>query len=567
MPPLDRANEITQDAPLDSTLPDGPWNEDAPPRNSYLAGELIAGGKYQLSKIIGEGGMGSVWLAKNLALDADVAIKLIRRGFASEEAAQRLQQEARAAARLGHPSIVRIFDFGQTESKDPFIVMEVLSGESLGEILARKGKLSPVSAVRTLLPVVSALSAAHGKGIVHRDLKPDNVLLVKDESGALVPKVVDFGIAKLHREELNLTVTQAGAILGSPSYMSPEQACGRSDVDQRTDVWALCVMLYEAVAGVRPFDGPNYNALLGAIILHEPAPLAEHGVADAELWEIVARGLQKDVDQRWQSMRDLGAELAGWAVRRGADTDAAGNSLKAHWLKQGEHRPLSDVPPPISSHSPSALPPPRLTEGDDLRPPRLPTDLTPEMPASGPRSGVRAAGENARPKAPEGPMPSADEAESTLTSSTEEIARASSNAGAAPRATSPARAARKQNRSALAAVAVIAAVASGLGVFLGWRVLTPMDPALDDAPSVNVAPPPPPPPPPSREVAPTVDTTPAVTSLPPASASAEPSTQPAASARAPSAPQGPRRPIKPRGAFTATGPKGPAMPVPTDPHF
>jgi serine/threonine-protein kinase len=560
--PHARATEITQDAPLDSTLPDGPWNEDAPPRNSYVAGELIAGGKYQLSRIIGEGGMGSVWLAKNLALDADVAIKLIRRGFASEEAAQRLHQEARAAARLGHPSIVRIFDFGETENKDPFIVMEVLNGESLGEIFARKGKLSPVSAVRTLLPIVSALSAAHAKGIVHRDLKPDNVLLVKDESGALVPKVVDFGIAKLHQEDLNLTVTQAGAILGSPSYMSPEQACGRSDVDQRTDVWALSVMLYEAIAGVRPFDGPNYNALLSAIILHDPAPLTELGAADAELWEIVARGLHKDVDQRWQSMRDLGAELAGWAVRHGTDTDASGNSLKAHWLKQGEHRPLSDMPPPISSHRPSALPPPRLFEGDELKPPRLPSDLTPEAPASGPpRSGVRAAAENAHPVDAQGPMPSAEEAESTRTSSTEEVARASSNAGAAP-AAPPAPAPRRNSRGALAAVAVIAALASGVGVFLGWRMLTPSGSALDAAPSMNVAPPPPP----RAKAAATIDTTPAVRPLPPASAP-EPSTQPAASARAPAAPKGPGRPIKPRGAFTTTGPKGAAMPVPTDPHF
>jgi serine/threonine-protein kinase len=565
----ERANQITQDAAIESTLPDGPWNEDAPPRNSYLAGELIAGGKYQLSRIIGEGGMGSVWLAKNLALDADVAIKLIRRDFASEEAAQRLQQEARAAARLGHPSIVRIFDFGETEHHDPFIVMEVLSGESLGETLARKRKLSAVSAVRTLLPVASALSAAHGKGIVHRDLKPDNVLLAKGESGALVPKVVDFGIAKLHHEDFNRTVTQQGAILGSPSYMSPEQACGRSDVDHRTDIWALSVMLYEAIAGERPFDGPNYNALLSAIILNDPVPLTELGAADEALWAIVARGLHKDVDQRWQSMRDLGAALAGWAVRRGADTDAAGNSLEVHWLKQGEHRPLSDVPPPISSHAPSSPRPPILLESDELRPPRLPTDLTAEVPSSGPRkreeSGVRAAamaGELAKAS----PRPAADvaENESTLTSSTEEVARASATAAALPAPATPSRTPFRNRRGALAVVALIAGLAAANGVLLGWRVLTPPEP--EAAPSVHASPQPSPPP---AETTAAVDTTASVAPQPAGSAPApEPSTQPAASARVPALPRGPGPSTKkPRGAFTTGGNKGPVMPVPTDPHF
>ncbi|MRG95474.1 protein kinase [Polyangium spumosum] len=327
---------------------------------------MIAG-KYRLSKVLGEGGMGAVWLAKNLTLDIDVAVKLIRREFATAEASQRLLQEARAAARIGHPSIVRVFDFGTTEQKDPFIVMEVLHGESLGETISRRRRLSPAAAVRTLLPVASALAAAHAKGIVHRDLKPDNVLLVTDDRGAVVPKIVDFGIAKLHHEEVVRTTTQAGVILGSPHYMSPEQACGRSDVDHRTDIWAFCVMLYEVTAGVKPYDGSNYNALLSAILLRDPEPWSEHQVDDEELWAIVQRGLAKEVDDRWQTMRELGAALAAWAQSHGVETDAAGNSLRAHWLEPEEHRPLSDRPP-TSVVQPSS-PRPRMISERELPPP------------------------------------------------------------------------------------------------------------------------------------------------------------------------------------------------------
>src|SRR5262249_9662448 len=153
--------------------------------------------KYKLTRIIGRGGMGAVWAAHNIPLDIDVAIKLIRRDRTAPGAADRLLTEARAAARLMHPAIVRVFDFGETSQGDPFIVRELLRGESLSAILRRKKRLSPTVAVQTLLPVAAALASAHGKGIVHRDLKPDNIIVITDENGALVPKIVDFGIAKL----------------------------------------------------------------------------------------------------------------------------------------------------------------------------------------------------------------------------------------------------------------------------------------------------------------------------------------------------------------------------------
>ena len=164
---------------------------------------------------------------------------LLRPPRTAPEASSRLLQEARAAARLKHPSIVRVFDFGESEQGDPFIVMELLNGESLAAILRRKKRLSPANAVQTLLPVASALASAHGKGIVHRDLKPDNVLLITDESGALVPKVVDFGIAKLLSSDPDRPFTLAGEVLGSPDYMSPEQARGETNTAASQDLQVI----------------------------------------------------------------------------------------------------------------------------------------------------------------------------------------------------------------------------------------------------------------------------------------------------------------------------------------
>ena len=316
-------------------------DEPAPAPAIYVPGDVIDG-KYRLTRIIGRGGMGAVWLAHNLPLDMDVAVKLIRRDRTAPEAPGRLLQEARAAARLKHPSIVRVFDFGESEQGDPFIVMELLNGESFAAILRRKKRLSPAIAVQTLLPVASALASAHAKGIVHRDLKPDNVLLITDESGALVPKVVDFGIAKLLSNDPDRPFTLAGEVLGSPDYMSPEQARGADNVGEATDVWAFSVVLYESVAGRRPFEGPNYNSLIAAILTNDPPPIPKLG--DPALWAILERGLTKNVALRWASMRELGAALAQWAVDQGIEEDVCGNRIAKQWLEGAMRRIFTVYP-------------------------------------------------------------------------------------------------------------------------------------------------------------------------------------------------------------------------------
>ena len=329
----------------------------------YRTGDVIAD-KYKLESIIGRGGMGSVWRARNLVLNVAVAIKLINRQVASEEAGKRLLIEARSAAQLGHPSIVRVHDFGTTERDDPYIVMEFLQGEALGDIIDRKGRLDPVASVRLALPVLAALSAAHGKGIVHRDLKPDNIILETDDNGNTTPKLVDFGIAQIGLESLPQDepsddgeqdeleqagrlarrLTQTGRIVGSPDYMSPEQARG-DEVDERSDLWSMAVVLYETMTGCMPFSGDRVDKLLIDVLVGKPPPITTLDVGDDSLWQILERALAKRKERRWQDAREMGQALATWLLSQGVDTDIAGASVRQHWLEATTARPLS-LPPP-----------------------------------------------------------------------------------------------------------------------------------------------------------------------------------------------------------------------------
>lgn len=307
-----------------------PINDASEPR--YKSGDVIAG-KYQLEVLLGEGGMGVVWGALNLQLEAPVAIKFLSQGRRDERAllTQRLKQEAKATAKLGHAAIVRVFDVGESELGDPFIVMERLKGRSLAVWLAQDGPIPAVLAVRMLLPIADALAVAHAKGIVHRDLKPDNVFI--DESEQLSPKLVDFGIVKVTEPGNDQThLTQSGMVVGSPDYMSPEQARGRDDVDARTDIWSFCVVLYEVITGRTPFAAANSNALLVSIALDDPRPFEPHSPEEAELWRIIQRGLVKDREQRFQTMVELGRALASWLIQQGIQHDACGASLEAKWI-------------------------------------------------------------------------------------------------------------------------------------------------------------------------------------------------------------------------------------------
>jgi serine/threonine-protein kinase len=299
-----------------------------PLSTAYRAGEVISD-KYRLVRLLGEGGMGVVWLARNLSLDCDVAIKLLRAGEKTDKLERRMLKEAQAVARLGHPAILRVFDFGTTYRDDPYMVMEVLDGEDLALTLDRNGRLSAIKAVRTMLPILHALGTAHQKGIIHRDLKPENIFLSTTDGGYVQPKVVDFGIVKTDAPELD-RLTRMGTVLGTPAYLSPQQARGE-DVDQRTDIWSAAVVLYELMTGRLPFDGGNYNSLMRSIIEDVPAPIMNFGTGDAKLWEIIERGLAKRVVERWPSMSEFGRALAEWLLARGESADISGASLSAAW--------------------------------------------------------------------------------------------------------------------------------------------------------------------------------------------------------------------------------------------
>ncbi len=307
-----------------------------PAEPGYEAGEVVAG-RFRLVRLLGEGGMGWVWVARDLQLDIDIAIKLIRNDVSVPAAAERLLTEARALARLEHPGIVHVTEFGRTEQNDPFIAMELLEGEDLGQVIEREERLLPVKALQLLLPVAEALGAAHARGIVHRDLKPDNVFLARDD-GRTQPKLIDFGIAKL---DLETKHTQAGVALGSPDYMAPEQARGQRDVDHRADIWAFCILIYETITGHVPFEDASYNAVLRHVIESPIPSIFEHGLDMPELWSILERGFEKDREQRWQSMRELGVALAGWLMDRGVTEDVVGASLRVVWLEPPRRSLLS----------------------------------------------------------------------------------------------------------------------------------------------------------------------------------------------------------------------------------
>src|SRR5262245_3362193 len=221
---------------------------------SSLEQGTIVAGRYRLERALAQGGMGSVWVARHLQLDVDVAIKFMTPQFAaSADARARFEREAKASAQLKLANAVQVHDYG-VEDGSPFLVMELLDGEDLESRLGRERRLTPAATLAVLESVCRALRRAHEVGLVHRDLKPGNIFLAR-QAGEEVVKVLDFGIAKDTQAAFGAAATRTGAILGSPHYMSPEQVRSSNRVDHRSDLWALGVIAFRCLTGHLPFPG------------------------------------------------------------------------------------------------------------------------------------------------------------------------------------------------------------------------------------------------------------------------------------------------------------------------
>ena len=274
---------------------------------------LILDSKYKLIESLGQGGMGSIFRAQRLHIGDEVAVKLLHHDLVREQKAlERFRREARAAAMIRHPNVVSIHDFndGSSDATQPYIVMELVRGVSLGDLLRREGRMKPERAVRLMQGVCTGVGVAHRQGLLHRDLKPDNVIVVppSHEGDEETAKVVDFGLAKVRDVAASTALTHTGAVIGTLYYMSPEQ-CSGEELDARADVYSLGAMFYEMLSGGPPFRSRNLAGLI-AKHLHEPPPPFPEALRVPKALEAVClRALAKDPNQRQPDAIALGREL------------------------------------------------------------------------------------------------------------------------------------------------------------------------------------------------------------------------------------------------------------------
>ncbi len=273
--------------------------------------ETRAVGRYRLTKKLGAGAMGEVWLAHHPALKRDVAVKLLK-GEASDAAVHRFEREVRATAELIHPNTVRVFDYGTTDEGDWFYAMEFVPGETLATLVKRDGPLAADRVVHIALQAARALGEAHEHGIIHRDIKPENLMITQHGGASDFVKVLDFGVAKVASERethASASLTRDGAVLGTPLYMSPEQGQGDA-VDARSDLYALGCVMYFALCGAAPFDTGNSATTILQHMTKAPPDLADRGVTvPAPLRAVVSRCLAKAPDERYPDAAALADAL------------------------------------------------------------------------------------------------------------------------------------------------------------------------------------------------------------------------------------------------------------------
>lgn len=317
-----------------------------------LPGAVVAS-RYRVREVLGRGSSGVVYRAEDARIGRVVALKALRADlYDRDDLVKQFEREARSAARVGHEGIVGVHAIGHDPAlRTRFIVQEYLHGADVARCLGELGCVSPEAAVAIVVPVMDALVAAHRAGIVHRDVKPENVFLHELGDGRVAVRVIDFGIAKVNDELDRAERAVGGVVVGTPWYMSPEQATGSPAVDERTDVWSVGAMLYEMVCGVLPFAGSNPDAVMAQIIFGRPTPVDLHrpGVPE-DLRRVIHRAIERDLDRRFGSMAEfrdalLRCELLGG----GAPPDL------------GELFPRPSRFSPVEAPSPSVRPAPHAS--------------------------------------------------------------------------------------------------------------------------------------------------------------------------------------------------------------
>ncbi|HEU5057942.1 MAG TPA: serine/threonine-protein kinase [Kofleriaceae bacterium] len=274
--------------------------------------------KYRLDQLLEVGGMGAVYIGTHTKLQKQVAIKVLRRELAQiPDMIERFQREAIAASRIGHENIVNVSDLGTGRDGSPFLVMEFLNGHTLGARIRQHGAMSIPTACAVAREILSAVSAAHQAGIIHRDLKPENVFIVRGSRGESI-KILDFGISRVMEAQGEAAgehrLTYTGQVMGTPYYMAPEQAAGRSDLGPPVDVYATGVILYEMLSGVVPFEAGNYNTIIYKVLAGQYEPLSKRltGVPP-DLEAIVARAMALQPEARFATADELAAALEPYA--------------------------------------------------------------------------------------------------------------------------------------------------------------------------------------------------------------------------------------------------------------
>jgi serine/threonine-protein kinase len=290
-----------------------------------IAAGTILEGKYRIERLLGAGGMGSVWIGEHTLLGRPVAVKVLDKSAATRDATavQRFLREAQTAARLRSDHIVDVLDVGRLEDGTPFLVMELLEGEPLSARI-RTGRLSQASAADLVDQLLAGLSAAHDAGVIHRDIKPDNCFIVR-KAGRDHLKLLDFGISKVAGDAREMRMTRTGVVMGTPYYMAPEQARGAKEIDHRCDLYAAGAILYECVTGRVPFDAESVNELLFKIVLEPIVPPRARGAAVDEAFEaLILRAMARDAGDRFPDATTFREALRPFVERASGEGSFAG---------------------------------------------------------------------------------------------------------------------------------------------------------------------------------------------------------------------------------------------------